>query len=344
MISMRGLRWLVMAAVLASCPAPASTTRPSNPWVPALAVKYKEMGWQVGHFESRIAGGEVGYLLFLPPGYRASQTRRYPVLYWLHGLSSSPAAASQISSFLAADLRAGRGPEMIIVSCVDPTRRSMWTDSKDGRYRVESVIVEELIPYIDSHYRTIPTRQGRGVEGYSMGGYGAAYLGFKYPDLFGSVSMLGAALYHPADLRDRRRRIFADVFGGDLAYARAQSPWQIVSRNAARIRGRTRIRLYVGEKDRFRQTDENFHKLLGELGIQHEFGVVPHSAHSAREFFADFPGDFLAFDRMAFAPAERQAQFKTTAALQHKASLAPKRAVHASQSPLSRPGLTLRLR
>jgi endo-1,4-beta-xylanase len=55
--------------------------------------------------------------------------------------------------------------------------------------RVESVLVGDLIPHIDSTYRTIATRRYRAAEGFSMGGFGAAHLGFKYPEIFGAVAM-----------------------------------------------------------------------------------------------------------------------------------------------------------
>jgi endo-1,4-beta-xylanase len=64
----------------------------------------------------------------------------------------------------------------------------MYVDWKDGSAPMETIIVKELVPHIDATYRTIATREGRLLDGYSMGGYGAARLGFKYHDLFLAVA------------------------------------------------------------------------------------------------------------------------------------------------------------
>ncbi|MCK5325471.1 MAG: hypothetical protein KAJ57_05665 [Woeseiaceae bacterium] len=86
--------------------------------------------------------------------------------------------------------------------------------------------MEELIPHVDASYRTISERQGRGIEGFSMGGYGSAYLGIKYNDLFSSVSVLAGALHTPQTFRDRRRAIFDNVFSGDFfEYYRRAFAW-----------------------------------------------------------------------------------------------------------------------
>jgi endo-1,4-beta-xylanase len=132
--------------------------------------------------------------------------KRYPVVYWFHGAYGRPYSATPVVSRLDAAIRAGTAPEMIVVSCIDPTGLSMWTNSKDGRLPMETVIIEELIPHVDATYRTIAKRNGRGIEGFSMGGYGSAYLGIKYHNLFSSVSILAAALHTPQTFRERRVR------------------------------------------------------------------------------------------------------------------------------------------
>jgi endo-1,4-beta-xylanase len=180
---------------------------------------------------------------------------------------------------LDAAIRAGTAPEMIVVSCIDPTGLSMWTNSKDGRLPMETVIIEELIPHVDATYRTIAERSGRGIEGFSMGGYGSAYLGIKYHDLFSSVSILAAALHTPQTFRERRRAIFDNVFSGDAEYATARSPWTMIEKNADKVRGKTNIRVFVGADDGLLDWNRNYHALLDELNIENEWGVVPNSPH-----------------------------------------------------------------
>ncbi|MFQ5983213.1 MAG: alpha/beta hydrolase [Woeseiaceae bacterium] len=170
--------------------------------------------WHIGKFESAAVGSDVSFYIYLPPSYE-SGTKRYPVLYWLHGSYGRPYNATPVVKRLDAAIRAGTATEMIVVSCLDPSGLSMWTNSKDGRLPMETVIIEELIPHVDSVYRTIEDRKGRAIEGYSMGGYGAAYLGVKYNQLFSSISILAGALHTPETFRERRRAIFDNVFSGD---------------------------------------------------------------------------------------------------------------------------------
>ena len=91
---------------------------------------------------------------------------------------------------------AGKIPEMIVV-LVNGMKDSFYNDSPDGKWPIESVIIKELIPHIDKTYRTLAHRETRAIEGYSMGSYGAAHLGFKYPELFGIVGVNAGALIIP---------------------------------------------------------------------------------------------------------------------------------------------------
>ena len=65
--------------------------------------------------------------------------------------------------------------------------RSLWADSKDGAAPVETVFIKEVITDVDRAFRTVASREGRILEGFSMGGYGAARLGFKYPQIFAGI-------------------------------------------------------------------------------------------------------------------------------------------------------------
>jgi endo-1,4-beta-xylanase len=144
--------------------------------------KSEPAGTHYRTFQSKLAGGEVSYLVYLPSTYESEPAQRYASVYWLHGLNGDQRSGVAFVEQLAAATRAGKAPAMIVV-LVNGMRDSFYNDSKDGKWPVESVIVKELIPHIDKTYRTIARRELRAVEGYSMGGYGAAHLGFKYPDV-----------------------------------------------------------------------------------------------------------------------------------------------------------------
>jgi enterochelin esterase-like enzyme len=142
------------------------------------------------------------------------------------------------------------------------------------------VIVRDLIPHIDNSYRTIADRSARAVEGFSMGGFGAAHLGFKYPDVFGAVSMFSAALFDNSN---------------DKAFLEATSPWKLVARNADAIRGRTPIRMIVGDQDSLLELNRKFDLLLDSLNIEHQFVVLPGIGHNAALLYQGLGDGAFAF-------------------------------------------------
>jgi len=274
-----------------------------SPWVPHFDSSTEGRGWRLGVFQSKAARAPVGYYYHLPPDYDSDKNRRYPVVYWLHGLGVGPDGADPVASRLDAAVRAGTAPSIVLVSCTDPTKQSFWTDSWDGRIPVETVVVRDLVTHIDATFRTIASREGRAIEGHSMGGYGAAYLGFKYPDTFGAVSILAGALRSAETIAAQGGPTFRDVFGGDLRYARANSPWTLARQNADRLRGRTFIRICVGGKDGLLAMNAEFHGMLTRLSIDHTWSVVPNCTHSPEELFANWPGNPFEFYATAF-PAQ----------------------------------------
>ncbi|MHC4860935.1 MAG: alpha/beta hydrolase-fold protein, partial [Planctomycetota bacterium] len=245
-------------------------------------------------FTSEAAKGPVRYLLYLPPGYESETERRYPVVYWLHGRGGDPRGGTPFVRSIDRAIRDGKAPPMIVV-LADGKKDSMYCDAKDGTSPVETTIVGELIPEVDATLRTVASRGGRGVAGFSMGGFGAAHLAFKFPDLFGAASIVGGALHDGETLVESRREIFRKVFGGDPEYFEAQSPWKLVTENAERIRGRTRVRLVVGERDVLLPRSMSFHEHLEKLDIPHGFIVVRGVGHThvriyeeTRELTAEF--------------------------------------------------------
>jgi enterochelin esterase-like enzyme len=141
-------------------------------------------------FDSTAAKSRVSFHLYTPAAYERDTEKRFPVVYWLHGSGGGLAGIPKVAAHFDAAIEAGKTPPCFIVF-VNGLVEGMYVDWKDGSTPLETVIVKELVPHIDSTYRTIATREGRLLDGYSMGGYGAARLGFKYHDLFRSVSMMG---------------------------------------------------------------------------------------------------------------------------------------------------------
>jgi enterochelin esterase-like enzyme len=131
--------------------------------------------------------------VFLPPSYALEKSRRYPVVYALHGFSIGAEQWTHeihVPQTIEGAFAQG-AKEMIIVLPDSKTLHngSMYSSSvTTGDF--EQFIARDLVGYIDAHYRTIPERQSRGLVGHSMGGYGATRIGMKHSDVFGSLYIM----------------------------------------------------------------------------------------------------------------------------------------------------------
>ena len=143
-----------------------------------------------------ITGAVINYVVYLPEGYETG-SQRFPTIYHLHGgLQGSwdnerpiiTLETNRIAAALEEAVESELTDAAIIVAPHDPFGLSMWSDSKDGAQPAETMFIQELIPHIDTEYRTPAVRSGRVVQGFSMGGFGAATSAVKYPELF-SISI-----------------------------------------------------------------------------------------------------------------------------------------------------------
>jgi S-formylglutathione hydrolase FrmB len=153
---------------------------------------------QQGSYISRALGGiRRTYWIYLPPSYPVEKSKRYPTLYLLHGSPGTPAdwfIAAHANMTADALIAAGKMRETIIVGADGngPVYRfSEWANSFDGRQRMEDAIVQDLVPFIDSHYRTLTDPADRAIGGNSMGGFGAMNIALHHPDVFGAVLSVG---------------------------------------------------------------------------------------------------------------------------------------------------------
>ncbi len=142
--------------------------------------------------------------VYLPPGYKTHKKQRYPVLYLLHGYTDNDVywfgeKHLFVDAPLAIDRAIAAGSrEMIVVmpSAYTVYMGSMYSNSvTTGNW--EAFITQDLVSYVDSHYRTIPQRASRGLAGHSMGGYGTIRIGMKYPEVFSSLYALSACCLAP---------------------------------------------------------------------------------------------------------------------------------------------------
>lgn len=245
-------------------------------------------------FQSQAAGTAVSYHVYRPPAYEEHPDRCFPVLYWLHGSGAATASVAPLSAWFDAAIAAGHIPPMLVVFPNGWAYR-MWCDSFDGNFPMETVFVDELIPAVDATYRTVPHREGRILEGFSMGGQGTARIGLRRPDLFAGISILGAGplqedfLDAPpgSDLSWKLRlQIYQAVWGSDPFYYTAEHPRTIAAANVAAILASgTVIRQAVGTEDFLHDMNVEFHEHLEALGIPHAWIEAPGVAHSTPDLF-----------------------------------------------------------
>jgi len=245
---------------------------------------------------SRILGRSVPYCVILPPGYGEDANRRYPVLYYLHGLGDNQQMFVRSGGFnLVEDLWDRRQiGDFILVSPAGYA--SFFMNSYDGRFRYEDFFLQEFMPWIEHRYRVAARRESRGIGGISMGGYGALRMAFLHPQLFGSVSAHSPALMErlPAisvgnSPESGRLRILGNVFGSppDRSFWDHNNPLTIA--RTAELAG-MKIYFDCGDEDDFgfdsgaRALD----KVLTERRIAHQFHIYP-GRHDAGYFAEHLP-------------------------------------------------------
>lgn len=151
-----------------------------------------------GNLEGEAADRDV--IVVLPPSYAKDTTRRYPVVYALHGYSIGVEQwAKEIHVPQTIEGAFAQGVKEMIVVLPDSKTvygGSMYSSSATvGNF--EQFIASDVVAYIDAHYRTIPDRLSRGLVGHSMGGYGALRIGMKHPDVFGSLYSMSPCCLSP---------------------------------------------------------------------------------------------------------------------------------------------------
>src|SRR5580765_8556548 len=262
---------------------------------------------------SRILKRAVRYCVFIPSGYDAGATqkppRRYPVLYFLHGLGDNEQTLFNTGGWtLLDDLR--RQHKMGDFLIVAPEgRRSFYINSADGSVRYSDFFLQEFLPHIESKYRIRPGRAGRALSGISMGGYGALRFAFAHPELFSAASAQSAALIteSPRTLDSASNTgaplagVLAPVFGKPIivAHWNENSPFLLAKRNALALR-KMSIYFNCGQDDNygFEKGAAALHDELQKEGVKHEYHAYP-GDHSLTYFLSHF-AEVMEFHSRAF--------------------------------------------
>lgn len=193
-----------------------------------------------------VTGAEMRFNIYLPPGYSTS-VRRYPVVYYLHGIGGSETGQhlTRIPPVFEAGVQQGLVRPAIIVF-PGGYSDAFWADSIGGDKPAESMVIQDLIPYIDANYRTVARPDFRVIIGYSMGGFGAVKFFTKFPELFTCCVEFDGAIMYWEQLVQRHPALAESIFGNSSAYFDQFSPWTWPVAHAGVIGPSVRIKMMTG--------------------------------------------------------------------------------------------------
>lgn len=219
-------------------------------------------------FYSRILNHDVGYNIYLPPGYEDCSDK-FPVTYHIHGWTGNE--SSEI--WPLEKVYKSRRAITVFVNAISSEEKYF-----DSLLQIESILIKELIPHIDEQYRTDPKRESRGLSGFSMGGNMAFYYAVKNHDLFGSVTAY-AGTYHHLYNKEYRTVGVAPEKAIELYEEMIREEWYLeennilclVRENAEKIRDRLKIDMHIGTADILFCDNEIMHLYLDSLNIPHDY-------------------------------------------------------------------------
>lgn len=269
------LSWLVAGLCLAMAAAAcnnAPTTSPSA--VPVAAPQTVEQmeeqpQAQVVAIKSTKMGRDINATIVVPEQYFDPdlQEEQFPVVYLLHGADGSyrdwPSKAD------LDDLASEYG---VIIACPDGQDSWYFDSPIDPKMQFETFVTQELVGYVDGHYRTLPERRYRAITGLSMGGHGALWCAWRHPDVFGACGSMsgGVDISQFPDRWNIHKRLGA--------YADNKQRWQdhsVISLVPKLKDGQQAIIIDDGSEDFFYKVNCELHDALLKAKISHDFTIRP---------------------------------------------------------------------
>ena len=263
---------------------------------------------------SHILRQAVHYCVQLPSDYDSNgikqPKRRYPALYFLHGLGQNEQTLFNTGGWnLIEDLRRQhRIGDFLIIA--PEGRRSFYINSVDNSFRYSDFFLQEFMPYIESRYRVLHSRSGRAITGISMGGYGALRFAFAHPELFSAVSAQSPALITqtPQEIDATERsgtslgRLLGVAFGEpvNIPHWKENSVFNLAKRNTPSLR-RLAIYFNCGNADDYGFEDgaDALHRQLQAEGVKHEFHL--YSGDHSLTYFLTHMIEVMQFHSRVFA-------------------------------------------
>ena len=212
---------------------------------------------------------QIPAIIVLPAGYDSESSATYPVVYLLHGATGSYEGWSTG----VPELTAYASEQELIIVCPDGGYTSWYWDSPiDPEIKYETHIIKEVIPYIDSVFRTRPQADQRAITGLSMGGHGALYLAARHPEVFQIAgSMSGGVDFRPFpekwDIKER--------LGSLENFPERWTAHTVINHAVAFAENDQDLIIDCGIDDFFFEVNEALHRRLIELDVEHDYTVRP---------------------------------------------------------------------
>lgn len=258
----------------------------SNPKKTPLGLRHEK-------FISKAIGQDIGYNIYLPPTYASQGRAKFPTIYFLHRkLGDESSEALVFSDWL----RAGGSINAIVVF-PNGGRNSKYMDAvpgseMDGKIMMETALTKELVPHIDTRYRTIQKPEGRSIQGFSMGGMGALRIAFAYPELFANVYAFNPAVDDDKDnIAEEEPELLSQMMGGNPIEWHERMAKTLGIKNALNLT-KTVVDISIGDRDALLPFVLEFSQSLRSAGLRHSLNIIPGLDHWYRlgPNFAQIPG------------------------------------------------------
>ena len=202
--------------------------------------------------------------VIVPDNYKNSE-KKLSVVYLLHGYGGN--YATWVKSFKEVEQQVDK--YNFIVIGVDGNYSSWYFNSPiDPTSKYETYIIDELVPFIDKKYKTIASREGRAISGFSMGGHGALYLSFKHQEVFGAAgSLSGGVDFRPFPEKwDIKKRL-----GTITEFPENWDKYTVVNMLSLLKNSNLKLIIDCGVDDFFIDVNRELHTRMLALKINHDY-------------------------------------------------------------------------
>lgn len=160
-------------------------------------------------FPSKSTNSSRRAFVYTPPGYHKDKSKQYPVLYLQHGWGEDETAWSNqghVNLIMDNMIAEGKIKPFLIVMTYGMTNEIKYGGLASFKIEpFQTVLTEELIPYVDSNFRTLANQTNRAMAGLSMGGMETKSITLNKPEIFSHYALLSGGTYKPEDIKDKSK-------------------------------------------------------------------------------------------------------------------------------------------